>query len=90
MRSVRILLNRLTAKDTSKDYKYNTNRAKNDIDELCTQYLVDFDDVFVFEVSPSVLDIVVNVIDKEPLSLKYDIMQVDETLFRVMLKDLRI
>jgi hypothetical protein len=70
--------------------RLDRNRARATIEEICKEHLRDSGDVLIFEALPAVLDSVVSVIEEPPLSTKYDIMQIDETIFQVSLKEIDI
>ena len=66
------------------------SKVKNTLVQLCDQHLTQAGQVFTFEASQADLPYVISVIEEEPLKSKYNIYQVDETLFEVSLKELDI
>lgn len=56
------------------------------IDNLCTKYLKDVEDVFTFEVTGDDVAYAVIVIEEEPLINKFVINQISETLFQARLR----
>lgn len=78
-----------------KSYDRNTSlelmkrqKIKNEISDLCKEYLTDANQIFKFEVSMADLPYVIVVIDD--LKSMYNISQVSETLFEVSLKEISI
>lgn len=71
--------------------KENTNLIRQmgiatKIDNLCTKYLKDVEDVFTFEVTGDDVAYAVIVIEEEPLINKFVINQISETLFQARLR----
>lgn len=71
--------------------KENTNLIRQmgiatKIDNLCTKYLREVDDVFTFEVTGDDVAYAVIVIEEEPLINKFVINQISETLFQARLR----
>lgn len=71
--------------------KENTNLIRQmgiatKIDNLCTKYLKEVDDVFTFEVTGDDVAYAVIVIEEEPLINKFVINQISETLFQARLR----
>lgn len=71
--------------------KENTNLIRQmgiatKIDNLCTKYLRDVEDVFTFEVTGDDVAYAVIVIEEEPLINKFVINQISETLFQARLR----
>lgn len=60
------------------------------IDNLCTKYLQNADDVFRFEVIGDDLAYAIIVIDEEPLVNKFVIYQIEETIFEARLRHVQI
>ncbi len=65
-------------------------KVKNGILNVCDSKLKDTDELLTFEVLPSDLQYVAEVIDEEPLKSKYQIVQVSETLFTARLRELEL
>ena len=65
-------------------------KVKNGILNVCDSKLKDIDELLTFEVLPSDLQYVAEVIDEEPLKSKYQIIQVSETLFTARLRELEL
>ena len=76
MKVTKIIRERLR-KDTTSSLRVEKNRTRVSIDNMLQEQLVDYGDVLVFEATPQALDSTISVIDVPPLSLKYDIAQVD-------------
>ncbi len=71
--------------------KENTNLIRQmgiatKIDNLCTKYLKEVNDVFTFEVTGDDVAYAVIVIEEEPLINKFVINQISETLFQARLR----
>lgn len=66
----------------------NRQRVKNNIFNLCKEYLTGAGQVFKFEVSSKDLPYAITAIDEEPLKSMYNIVQVSETLFVANLKEI--
>lgn len=64
----------------------NRQRVKNSIVEICEKYLKNSGDEFTFEVLGRDLSYALIVIAEEPLSSRYDFVQVDESIFKATMK----
>ena len=62
------------------------NRVKVEIENICSQHLESGDDVLQFEVNEKDLDFVVSILETGLIS-KYEIYQVDRTLFNASLRE---
>lgn len=84
----------LTTKFLKKEKKSSTllekNKVRSAIENICKEYLVDFDDVLTFEALPNALDNTIAVITEKELNSKYEFIQEDETIFSVRLRELDI
>lgn len=65
-------------------------RVKNGILSVCDKHLQDTEELLTFEVRPSDLQYVAEILDEEPLKSKYQIIQVSETLFTARLRELEL
>lgn len=65
-------------------------RVKNGILNVCDKHLYDTEELLTFEVLPSDLQYVAEILDEEPLKSKYQIIQVSETLFTAKLRELEL
>lgn len=65
-------------------------RVKNSIISICEKYLKEAGDEFTFEVLGQDLTYAVIVIAEEPLSTRYDFVQVDANIFKARLKSFDI
>lgn len=90
LKSIDILKQTLSQKNKHNSNRLERNKARATIEDMCDNYLKSPDDVLTFEVLPNALDSVLSVIEIPPLSTKYDIMQMDETLFQISLKEIDI
>lgn len=68
--------------------QYMLSVVKNAIDSSCSKNLKNVGDTFIFEVIPKDLSYAVTVIDEEPLCSKYNIVQIDKTVFSATLREL--
>lgn len=68
----------------------NKQRVKNEIIKQCSEYLKEVGDEFTFEVIPSELQYVVEVITEEPLKSQFNITQISNSLFIASLKELEL
>lgn len=64
------------------------SKVKNTLIQLCDKHLTEAGQVFTFEALPRELPHVIAVIEEEPLKSKYNIYQIEETLFEASLKEL--
>ena len=65
-------------------------KVKNGILKVCDEHLDTTDELLTFEVLPSDLQYVAEILDEEPLKSKYQIIQVSETLFTARLRELEL
>lgn len=65
-------------------------KVKNAILMVCDKYIEDTEEVLTFEVKPSDLPYVSEVLLEEPLKSKYQIMQTSDTLFVAKLRELEL
>lgn len=89
MRTFKILKQRLSRKDVDFNANLDRNRVKTEIDNYCIEYLKDSGDILKFEVNIRDLDHVVAIIESNELS-KYEIFQIDKTIFGVQLKEIEL
>lgn len=65
-------------------------KVKNGILNVCDNYIDSSDELLTFEVLPSDLQYVAEILDEEPLKSKYQIIQVSETLFTAKLREMEL
>lgn len=90
LKSIDILKQTLNQKNKHNSNRLEKNKARAKIESMCDEYLTEPDDVLTFEVLPNAIDSVLSVIEVPPLSIKYDIIQIEETLFQISLKEIDI
>lgn len=88
MKTFQLLKRKLFAKKKTSSERLERNRVRNAIETMAQTYLTDFDSVLTFEVLPKYLDSALIVIEESDLRSRYDIVQCDDTLFKMCLKDL--
>lgn len=91
MRITEILKEKLK-KDNTSSLRLEKNRTRVSIDNMLQEQLTEYGDVFIFEATPQALDSTIAVIDIPPLSLKYEIVQVEGeiSLFEARLKKIAV
>lgn len=65
-------------------------KVKNGILNVCDNYIDSSDELLTFEVLPSDLQYVAEILEEEPLKSKYQIIQVSETLFTAKLREMEL
>lgn len=90
MKSVEILLSKVNKKDSSSRERLEKSKVRAAIESICQENLQDFNDMMVFEALPNAIDNTLAVIEEPLLASKYEFEQINESLFRVRLKELSI
>jgi len=77
--------------DRKKESNKNLDRSriKVEIENMCEKYLESSNELLEFEVHPRDLDHVVSIVESEAIS-KYDVFQIDKTLFGAKLKEVEL
>ena len=88
MREIIDLLKKKSAKKSEENEDIRISLAlSNKINRLCEENLHSVGDNFTFEVRGARdLEYVVGIIDKPPLSTKYEVVQISERIFQAQLK----
>lgn len=81
---------KLKKKSAYSEEQMNKTLVKNTIINQCEEYLLDAEDVFIFEVLPKDLSYAVTVIGEEPLKSRYDIQQISKTEFQAVMRVVEI
>lgn len=84
-----ILASGLKRTKSSSTIRIERTRVRKTLEASLDSYLKSPGDIYVFEVDKSILDTMIAVIDQPPLSLKYNIIQLEEEggrLFQAQLK----
>lgn len=90
LKTAELLIKKLTTKENVGGVRMENKRVTAGIEQMLQKYLQNSDDSLVFEASESSLDATLAVIDVPPLSLTYDIIQIDKTLFEARLKEVEM
>lgn len=90
MKSFNLLLEKMNKKDYSSHERLEKSKVRAAIESICQENLQDFDDIMVFEALPNAIDNTLAVIEEPMLSSKYEFEQIDESLFRVRLREISI
>ena len=80
------LLGKTSNRNKDATNNLDKNRIKVEIENMCNEYLKTSDELLQFEVSDRDLDFVVTIVETGLIS-KYDIFQMDRTLFGAKLKE---
>lgn len=88
MESIPLLMSKFFKKDKKGGTLLEKNKVRSAIENICKEYLVDFDDVLTFEALPNALDNTLAVITESELNAKYEFYQESETIFCVRLREL--
>lgn len=88
MESIPLLMSKFFKKDKKGGTLLEKNKVRSAIENICKEYLVDFDDVLTFEALPNALDNTLAVITEPELNAKYEFYQESETIFCVRLREL--
>jgi hypothetical protein len=83
------LWGRISSRKANVNKNLDKNRVKVDIENICGKYLQSSDDILEFEVDPKDLDYVVSIVEMGLIS-RYDIFQIDRTLFGAKLKEVEL
>ena len=68
--------------------RYDYNKVKSAIEATCEKYLRGSDDILTIEIMPNVLDWALSYLTSEEFLENYEFSQVNETLFKVKLKEI--
>jgi hypothetical protein len=60
------------------------------IEDLCDKYLLDFEDVLTFEALPKAINSTIEIITEKRFRDKYECVQIEPTLFSIMLKEVEL
>lgn len=90
MELLNYLKERKLKKKIGNNYKLLESKIAESLDNILSEQLSDDIKLHVFEINKKYIDSAIAVIDKPPLSNKYIIVQIDETLFEARLKDITI
>lgn len=77
-------------KDSTPTERLEYNRVRATIEEQCSKYLVNDDDIFEFEALPSAIDATLAYLESPQFLEKYEFEQKNETCFYVRLRELDI
>lgn len=67
-----------------------TKRATSAIEDMCNRYLKDSSTILEFEIIPSLLDVVLEIIEDDKMLTKYEFAQIDAYKFQVRMRELNI
>lgn len=90
MEALPILFSMFFKKKKNNNALLEKNKVRSTIENMCKEYLVDFDDVLTFEALPTALDNTLAVITEPELNEKYEFYQEDETIFCARLRELDV
>lgn len=90
LKSVDLVKATLQNKGVKQGGRLDKNRTRSSIESMLEEHLKNPGEVLVFEALPNALDHTISVIEEPPLNIKYDIVQIDETLFQASLKEIDI
>ncbi|PGF05104.1 hypothetical protein [Bacillus toyonensis] len=85
-KTLTLLFQKLNSKDTESAKNLDKNRIKVEIENACELHLNEASEVFQFEVNPKELDHVITIIELGLIN-KYDIFQVERTIFNARLRE---
>lgn len=85
-RTATFLWERFSKKSKDDNASLDKSRLKVEIERVCGKYLEVTDDLIEFEVRESDLDNVISIIETNMIN-RYDIFQVNKTLFSARLKE---
>lgn len=78
------------ARSNEDSFRIDTQQCAMQLEELCKEYLKEYDDVLTFECDPKYIDSMILLLSDKDLTLRYDISQVSNTLYKIALKDLEL
>ena len=90
LQSLKVIKAGFTKKSKKSDTLLEKNRIRSAIENMCKEYLVDFEDILRFEVLPNALDNTLALVSEPELNSKYEFFQESETIFQVRLRELDI
>ena len=90
LESLKVIRAGFTKKSKKSDTLLEKNRIRSAIENMCKEYLVDFEDILRFEVLPNALDNTLALVSEPELNSKYEFFQESETIFQVRLRELDI
>lgn len=90
LESLKVIKAGFTKKSKKSDTLLEKNRIRSAIENMCKEYLVDFEDILRFEVLPNALDNTLALVSEPELNSKYEFFQESETIFQVRLRELDI
>lgn len=88
MEALPMLMSKFFKKDKKGGVLLEKNKVRSAIENICKEFLLDFDDVLTFEALPNALDNTLAVITEPELNAKYEFYQESETIFCVRLREL--
>lgn len=84
------LASQMKRNDTTANDRFEYNKVKLTIETLCSRYLSDVNDIFIFEAMPSVIDNVLACLESQDFLEAYEFQQVSETCFAVKLHEVNL
>ena len=90
MRVFKKVSDKFLNKDKAPLENLEKNRVKTAIENTCAEYLLDYDDVLTFEATPTSIAYVIELIENDLLSNRYEYVQYTETLFKARLKEVLV
>lgn len=84
------LASTMKKKDKVNQERFDYNRVRSTIEEICEKYLIDGSDILVFEALPSAIDNTLSILDTEYFRERYEFEQTSESLFMIKLKEIDI
>ena len=90
MKSFKTITDLLVKKDKSSSERLQKNRVRVAIENMCQEYLTDFNDVLFFEALPKALDDTIAVIEEPKLTTRYEFTQESDTVFSGMRREVKV
>ena len=90
LKSIDLIKTTIQNKGVKQGGKIDKNRTRSSIENMLIEHLKNPGEVLTFEALPNALDYTISVIEEPPLNIKYDIVQIDETMFQASLKEIDI
>lgn len=90
LESFKVIKAGFSKKSKKSDALLEKNRIRSAIENMCKEYLVDFEDILRFEVLPNAIDNTLALVTEPELNSKYEFFQESETIFQVRLRELDI
>lgn len=88
MKFFKALLESKKHTDSIQSDRYDYNKVKSAINEVCEKYLQGSEDILTIEVMSNVLDWALTYFTSNEFLENYEFSQVDATIFKVKLKEL--